>query len=1738
MSMEQWMHRCKHSNKHSSDKHSSDKHSSDKQNSNTEYGLNRHKPLGKMPLTRKFAWIVLYMGFCLLFFLIGTSAPSAYTPQLYAHQENSHSHSKLPHSINITDIHTEIPSVMHSDTVIEPLLPQINEETLMALLQPLTGEASVTLQGLYHPIHHEATTTTLETRYTFADQIVDAETFLYQYYAERGLNVTYADWSYDFFGTTYTGRNVVAEIPGVLHPERIWVVGAHFDAQSELPRVNAPGADNNATGTAAVMLLAEILSELDFADTVRFVHFSASEQGQWGSSSYVQQLESDGNSTGDRTVLGYINLDAIGWDGDDDRVVDIHAGTDESSYKLAQLFAQINEDYRVELTTELYRFDANRESDHAAFWDAGYAAIWVTQNSTGPTQDVNPAIGSQADTIEKLNFDYMVGIARTTLATVAQLAGAQPAGSLQGSTSLPDVSAILNIPLLPDDLMPVVGGTDDVDDPVSSTIPAVETATPTATLAETSCENILINPHFEDPIVNDANNRSWEFGTTFYPAMRSDQQSYNGAWSLRMGVPSYTRNRFTHSSAWQRVTLPADWQYVIFKYWFYLDADYAEVENEEADVETGTDSETDTGTETETDTGTMDPIIVVGEDYRTVQVLNDEYRLLRTLEHSAITTRGAWAQRTFDLSDYRGQTVHLYFNVYNDGDDAQIWGYVDGVTLSSCQNVDVPDLPTPTPIPTTATPEEPVVVPPTATHTPTPTSTASSTATPTLTPTPTPTDTPLPPQQDIILPEPPLPTSEMTPTLRPSPTPIPSPQEGVDLVAHKLEITQGVQDLHNSVRLVAQKRTFIRFHAYSNSDDPESNAANGDRRNGTYWTTAHLTVIHEHDGVRTESVLAPINQGGAIAVRAKPNRDALDHAFLFELPTKYTEGNITLIGTLNPDQSINEVDADNNHANNTITTSHAFETVPPLTLVLVGIGYNDDIYPSEFHRNQLVNWLRMAYPISQINVIHRQDYWSAGLPTCGKLNAYLGAKRIWDIQNGLVPPDARYYALVDDREGFMRGCVDSSPAWVGSGPTGASFWTWWDIDGSYGDWYAGHELGHAYGILHANGCDATSRNSTHPHPNGRISTAKYGDDAVYGFNLETKQIYGPGWHDVMTYCPYMWNSDHSYTTLLDLFQDMPAMRTRHQQTMRSQPVRTDRLLITGAFNPKIERLEVETIFTIPDAIDPDLFVPQITHHEHDPDLDYDHDHVGETYFVVFRDAQGNELQRIPVTTQIAHAGPVPDELKGDHEEVLSRLNLVVPTVPGTTSIEFISADGESHSHHKRHAPTTITAGPAIPEVTLLYPNGNETFANEPVVVRWFAEDADDDPLTFNVEYSADNGEHWEMLTQFITTTSVEIPANNLTGSSQALFRVHASDGINSAHDQSDQPFTFLKPQPDIDINTLANQVVLENQTVALQGSAYNVEVGTVAADQVQWFSNIDGLLGEGEQLSTADLSVGEHNISFQAIDDAGNIVSDTIQIVVVDDAMTRTVENDLVAGPPALVIDPLNGENSKRVSVDNLNGGESLRWDLVVGQPWLKVSKRAGTTPDDFTITYGDISKLETGTHSTLVTIYSTDLPEEEIDIRVSIRIEVDETERAAMADALMVDMPDVLLDFTQPFPTETEANGEAAPIYMLTSDTTVIPNAAHRPQVVTVIAIDNQNVFQTIDWTATSNVPWIQLTNDAGSTDDTLRFVTDVNDLSDGTHSGIIQLYTPAAPNDLVEIDVVAVVPSVHYRFLPVVTR
>jgi len=185
---------------------------------------------------------------------------------------------------------------------------------------------------------------------------------------------------------------------------------------------------------------------------------------------------------------------------------------------------------------------------------------------------------------------------------------------------------------------------------------------------------------------------------------------------------------------------------------------------------------------------------------------------------------------------------------------------------------------------------------------------------------------------------------------------------------------------------------------------------------------------------------------------------------------------------------------------------------------------------------------------------------------------------------------------------------------------------------------------------------------------------------------------------------------------------------------------------------------------------------------------------------------------------------------------------------------------------------TLTAGSTDPAVTLTAPNGGQTFNGDPVNIAWSASDADGDPLTYTVQYSADDGLTWETLGANLFEQSLEVSSALLEASPEGLIRVTASDGVNIVTAQSATTFTIQPHPPSVTINAPADgSVFIGDQQLFLDSSVNDMQDGSLSGTNVQWSSDLVGPVGTGAivNFDAKNLSEGYHTITVTATDNEG-----------------------------------------------------------------------------------------------------------------------------------------------------------------------------------------------------------------------------------------------------------------------------
>ena len=171
----------------------------------------------------------------------------------------------------------------NSDSLISSITSRVNPDSVRYVIQSLQDfQTRLELN---------------ENRFEVADWLYDRFTSLGFTNVERDLFSCYTN--IDYGGLNFTGTtlqvNIVATLPGTTRPDEIYIIGGHYDSFAYgSPMTNAPGADDNASGTAAALEFARVIMESGYQPeaTIRFIAFAAEELmlfGDAGSEHYAQK---------------------------------------------------------------------------------------------------------------------------------------------------------------------------------------------------------------------------------------------------------------------------------------------------------------------------------------------------------------------------------------------------------------------------------------------------------------------------------------------------------------------------------------------------------------------------------------------------------------------------------------------------------------------------------------------------------------------------------------------------------------------------------------------------------------------------------------------------------------------------------------------------------------------------------------------------------------------------------------------------------------------------------------------------------------------------------------------------------------------------------------------------------------------------------------------------------------------------------------------------------------------------------------------------------------------------------------------------------------------------------------------------------------------------------------------------------------------------------------------------------
>jgi len=260
-------------------------------------------------------------------------------------------------------------------------------------------------------IEYLTTLVNLAPRYSGTYGCEKSAEYIFKQFINHDLDARYQHWT--AFGNRwhpqiFMSQNVEGTLNGVGENPKTIVFGAHYDTIQY-----TPGANDDGSGTVAVMAAASILSKYEFNNTIKFVTFSGEENGLHGSWRYVEEAFEK-----NQDILYYFNADMIG-----------HAVTPEGSRNMGVPYTEdafwIREifEYISELSGLNFGFGGGLIGREGRGWGDYFPfAAYGHETVSCWESDHDPNMHTEIDDLSNINFSYLVNTTRLITATIAYLA--------------------------------------------------------------------------------------------------------------------------------------------------------------------------------------------------------------------------------------------------------------------------------------------------------------------------------------------------------------------------------------------------------------------------------------------------------------------------------------------------------------------------------------------------------------------------------------------------------------------------------------------------------------------------------------------------------------------------------------------------------------------------------------------------------------------------------------------------------------------------------------------------------------------------------------------------------------------------------------------------------------------------------------------------------------------------------------------------------------------------------------------------------------------------------------------------------------------------------------------------------------------------------------------------------------------------------------------------------------------
>ena len=276
--------------------------------------------------------------------------------------------------------------ISFSESYLSDIFMRVNETKLYHYIETIQGFGP-------HPTGTEV-----------LDEVGD---YIFSTFQSFGIHTVYDPWDIDGI----TGKNIVATLPGEIQSQ--FIVTAHYDTIDV-----SPGADDDGSGIASILMMAEILQSFHFHQTIKFIIFSGEEIVLLGSTSYAENAYEKNEN-----IIGVLSLDKIGYAITDDDGNKVRHHANPRSKWMIDISQDIINKYQSEIDLEVVGLSFDPSSDHRAFVNLGFSGSNLVEEA------LNPMYHTSEDIIEYINVSYLSKVTKLALALTTRIANIHPSSA-------------------------------------------------------------------------------------------------------------------------------------------------------------------------------------------------------------------------------------------------------------------------------------------------------------------------------------------------------------------------------------------------------------------------------------------------------------------------------------------------------------------------------------------------------------------------------------------------------------------------------------------------------------------------------------------------------------------------------------------------------------------------------------------------------------------------------------------------------------------------------------------------------------------------------------------------------------------------------------------------------------------------------------------------------------------------------------------------------------------------------------------------------------------------------------------------------------------------------------------------------------------------------------------------------------------------------------------------------------